>query len=574
MVLFSTINTVWVLVGAALIFFMQAGFCVLEAGLTRAKNAGNIIMKNTLDFVLGTLVYFTIGFGIMFGEDLGGFIGKPHFFAKGIDGAESTVAPTVNLIFQTVFCATSATIVSGAMAERTKFSSYLIYTVCISLFIYPVTGHWIWGGGWLSKLGFIDLAGSTAVHMVGGICAFVGAKMLGPRIGKYDENGNPVAIPGHNLTIAALGVFILWFCWFGFNGTSLTNIEAGDAALKSAGNIFVTTNLSAVTGTVVVMIITWVKYKKPDVSMTLNGSLAGLVAVTAGCQVVTPLGAVLIGAIAGFVVFYGILFIEKVLKVDDPVGAVGVHCLCGSTGSILVGFLACYGDHKGLFYAKFGAEGWRTLGVQCLGVLTVAAYTAVMITLVFFLIKKFHGLRVSEEEEVVGLDIMEHNLQSSYADFMPVTPTTEKQVLTVSQAIPTTTIKYHDADTAELKKVVVVTKRDRFEALQNAFNAIGVTGMTVTNVMGYGVQKGNAAEYYRGAKVNVNLLPQVKVEVVISKIPVDVLVDTAKKAIYTGKAGDGKIFVYDVDQVVRIRTGEEGFDALQDDKELPVDQVK
>lgn len=570
---YSVTNTIWMLVGAALIFFMQAGFCVLEAGLTRAKNAGNIIMKNTLDFVLGTLVYFLLGFGIMFGEDLGGFIGKPTFFAKGIDGAEGSVPNTVNLIFQTVFCATSATIVSGAMAERTKFSSYLIYTVCISLFIYPVTGHWIWGGGWLSKLGFIDLAGSTAVHMVGGICAFVGAKMLGPRIGKYDENGNPVAIPGHNLTIAALGVFILWFCWFGFNGTSLTNISESDAAMKAAGNIFVTTNLSAVTGTVVVMAITWIKYKKPDVSMTLNGSLAGLVAVTAGCQVVTPLGAIVIGAVAGFVVFYGILFIEKVLKVDDPVGAVGVHCCCGATGTILTGLLACYGT-KGLFYSKFSAEGWKVFGVQCLGVISVAAYTAVMITLVFFLIKKFHGLRVSEEEEIVGLDIMEHNLQSSYADFMPLTPATEKQVLAASQAIPTTTIKYHDETTAELKKVVIVTKRDRFEALQNSMNAIGVTGMTVTNVMGYGVQKGNAAEYYRGAKVKVNLLPQVKVEIVVSKIPVDVIVDTAKKAIYTGKAGDGKIFVYDVDQVVRIRTGEEGFDALQDDKDIVTPKVE
>ena len=566
MVLFSSINTIWVLVGAALIFFMQAGFCAVEAGLTRAKNAGNIIMKNLMDFVLGTLVYFFIGFGIMFGEDLGGFIGKPHFFAKDLAGAEGSVAPMVNLIFQTVFCATSATIVSGAMAERTKFSSYLMYTICISLFIYPVTGHWVWGGGWLQELGFIDLAGSTAVHMVGGICALVGAKILGPRIGKYDENGNPVAIPGHNLTIAALGVFILWFCWFGFNGASLTSIDGDDLALSQVGNIFVTTNIAAAAGALIVMIISWIKFKKPDVSMTLNGALAGLVAVTAGCQVVTPIGSLFIGLIAGLVVFFGVIFVEKVLKVDDPVGAVGVHCFCGAVGTILTGLFACY-NTKGLFY-DWSLSGLKVFGIQCLGVLTVAAYTADVITIGVLLIKKFHGLRVSEEEETVGLDIMEHGLASSYADFMPLTTSTEKQVLNVSQAIPTTTIHYHDESTAELKKVVIVTKRDRFEALQNAMNALGVTGMTVTNVMGYGVQKGNAAEYYRGALVKVNLLPQVKVEIVVSKIPVDIIVETAKKAIYTGKAGDGKIFVYDVDQVVRIRTGEEGFDALQDDKDV------
>ena len=559
-VLETALNTGWILLGAALVFFMQAGFAMVETGFTRAKNAGNIIMKNLMDFSLGTPIFWLIGFGIMFGGS-GKLIG-------GLDLFTNAGGDWATLIFQTVFCATAATIVSGAMAERTKFSAYCIYSMVISAVIYPISGHWIWGGGWLAQMGFHDFAGSTAVHMVGGVAAFIGAAILGPRIGKYGKDGKPRAIPGHSLTLGALGVFILWFCWFGFNGCSTVALTGG--ADETAARVFVTTNLAAAVATVAVMCITWVRYGKPDVSMTLNGSLAGLVAITAGCDMVTPAGAAAIGIIAGFVVVFGIEFIDKVVKVDDPVGAVGVHGLCGATGTILTGIFAYYNGNEvakeGLIYGG----GFSFLGIQILGVLAVIAWVVVTMTIVFKIIDKTIGLRVSTAEEIMGLDKPEHGLVSAYADFVPATDTVDVPVeapvapAPVTAAVPVTKV-VSEGTTATMHKVVIITRQSRFEALKNAMTSIGVTGMTLTNVAGCGQQKG-AAEYYRGVPVDVMLLPKIKLEIVVSAIPVEKVVETARKALYTGHIGDGKIFVYDVADVVKVRTGERGFDALQDEE--------
>lgn len=550
--MYSSANVIWVLIAAALVFFMQAGFAMVETGFTRAKNAGNIIMKNLMDFSLGTPIFWLIGFGIMFGGSsalIGGFdpMVKGDYSAILPDG----VPLMVFLIFQTVFCATAATIVSGAMAERTKFSSYCLYSMIISGVVYPVSGHWIWGGGWLSQLGFHDFAGSTAVHMVGGVSALIGAKILGPRIGKYDKNGNSKAIPGHSLTLGALGVFILWFCWFGFNGGSTVS-ATGDDVLVAMGNIFVTTNMAAAVASVTVMCMTWIRYGKPDVSMTLNGSLAGLVAITAGCDLVSPLGAALIGIISGFVVVYGIEFVDKKLKIDDPVGAVGVHGLCGAAGTLLTGLFA---TEDGLFYGG----GISFFVTQLIGVVAVIAWVAVTMTLAFTLIKKFVGLRVSREEEIAGLDIEEHGLESAYADFVPtMTMVSKKCSVPVSEAVPVTNIsEYSKTKTSDekLTNVVIITKQSKFDELKQAMNDIGVTGMTVTNVLGCGVQKG-CTEYYRGVPMEMNLLPKIKVEIVVSEVPVETVVETAKKAMYTGNIGDGKIFIYNVENAVKVRTGE------------------
>ena len=549
----SAIDTSWTLLGAALVFFMQAGFAMVETGFTRSKNAGNIIMKNLMDFSLGTPIYWLIGFGIMFGGT-GALIGGFDFMTNGGEGGFTT------LIFQTVFCATAATIVSGAMAERTKFSSYCIYSMVISAVIYPISGHWVWGGGWLAQLGFHDFAGSTAVHMVGGVAALVGAAFLGPRIGKYDKNGKPKAIPGHSLTLGALGVFILWFCWFGFNGASTVAMTNG--AYESAASVYVTTNMAAAVATVTVMCITWIRYGKPDVSMTLNGSLAGLVAITAGCDMVTPLGAAIIGICAGFAVVFGIEFVEKVLKIDDPVGAVGVHGVNGALGTLLTGLLA---KDQGLFYG----HGAHFFLVQLLGVVCVIAWVAVTMTIVFFIIKHTIGLRVSEEEEIRGLDVMEHGLTSAYADFMSI-PTVNgfykeaknEQTVPVEQAVPATEVPSTDADGHKLSKVVVICRQSRLEVLRDALEEIGVAGLTVTNVLGCGVEKG-ATEYYRGVAVSTSLRPKTKVEMVVSKVPVEQVVDTCRKVLYTGHIGDGKIFIYDVQNVIKVRTGAVGYDALQ-----------
>lgn len=556
--MYSSVDTIWILLGAVLVFFMQAGFAMVETGFTRAKNAGNIIMKNLMDFALGTIVFWVIGFGIMFAGD-GPLIGGLDFFVQG--DYSSTFPSSAFLIFQTVFCATAATIVSGAMAERTKFSAYCIYSVLISLIVYPVSGHWIWGGGWLSTMGFHDFAGSTAVHMVGGIAALIGAWMLGPRIGKYDKDGKPKAILGHSLTLGALGVFILWFCWFGFNGCSTVSMS-GDDSMISASNIFVTTNLAAASAATVTMFITWIRYKKPDVSMTLNGALAGLVAITAGCDMVDPFGAAIIGVIAAFVIVFGVEFVDKKLRVDDPVGAVGVHGMCGMVGTLCVGLFATDG---GVFYGG----GFDFFITQLIGVAAVAAWVIVTMLIIFTIIKKTIGLRVSPEEEIAGLDMEEHGLATSYADFMPTNG------LSTAPAMPT--VKMKETSTAAVKttattagnkekltKLVIITNQNKFEMLKNALNDIGITGMTFSQVLGYGVQKGHTT-YYRGVEMDATLLPKVKVEIVVCAIPVQVVVDTVKSILYTGNAGDGKIFIYDVENVVRISTGEESLAALNDD---------
>ena len=565
---YSSVNTIWVLLGAALVFFMQAGFSMCEAGFTRAKNTGNILMKNLMDFCIGTPAFWLVGFGLMFGSG-SAVIGK---FDPLIQGDYSHVLPAgvplwAYAIFQTVFCATAATIVSGAMAERTKFSAYCIYSAAISLLIYPISGHWIWGGGWLSQMGFHDFAGSTAVHMVGGVCALIGAKILGPRIGKYDKDGKPRAILGHNLTFAALGVFILWFCWFGFNGASTVGMDS-DALVESAGLVFFNTNLAAAVACCITLIITWIRYKKPDVSMTYNAALAGLVGITAGCDAVNPVGAAVIGAVCGTLVVFSVEFFDKIAKIDDPVGAVSVHCVCGAMGTILTGLFATgVSTEKGLFYGG----GFHFLGVQVLGVFSVAAYVAVVITIVFLAIKHTIGLRASAEDELAGLDISEHGLLTAYAGFamLPDTTVSDEDTVAVigdtpvAEAIPVKKVPSFEEGAPKFTKVEIICKESRFEALKNAMMKIGITGMTVSHVLGCGIQKGKP-EYYRGVQVEANLLPKVQVEIVVSKVPVRTVIETAKKVLYTGHIGDGKIFVYDVENVVKVRTGEEGYEALQD----------
>ena len=565
---------VWFLIGAALVFWMQAGFAMVEAGFTRAKNTGNIIMKNLMDFCIGTCTFILIGFSLLLGEDLLGFIGKPGFdiFTSYADFDWS------NFVFNLVFCATTATIVSGAMAERTKFLSYCVYSGIISGLIYPIEAHWIWGGGWLAQMGFHDFAGSCAIHMVGGISALIGAKILGPRIGKFtkDKQGNITkvnAFPGHNLTIGALGVFILWLGWYGFNGAACTSVE-------QLGSVFVTTTIAPAIATVVCMIFTWIRYGKPDISMCLNASLAGLVAITAPCDVTDAFGAIIIGAVAGVLVVFGVWFLDYKLHIDDPVGAVAVHCLNGIWGTVAVGLFATTsapGNDTlvGLFYGG----GFSLLGIQLLGMFAVIGWTAVTITITFFAIKAIFGLRVSEEEEIVGLDIKEHGLPSAYAGFsmMDISNT---MIMEENENTQLGTDNYDEASEAQknaavkvakapldaatgIYKVVIIAKLSRYDVLRKAMNDIGVTGMTVTQVMGCGIQKG-AGEKYRGAEVDATLLPKVKVEVVVANIPVENVIETAKKVLYTGHIGDGKIFVYNVDKVVKIRTGEEDFSALAD----------
>ena len=568
--MYSSVNTIWVLFGTALVFFMQAGFSLCEAGFIRAKNTGNILMKNLMDFCIGTPAFWLVGFRLMFGKG-SGIIGS---FDPLIRGEYSQALPSgvplwAFAIFQTVFCATSATIVSGAMAERTKFSAYCIYSAAISLLIYPVSGHWIWGGGWLSQMGFHDFAGSTAVHMVGGICAMIGAKILGPRIGKYDKNGKPQAILGHNLTFAALGVFILWFCWFGFNGASTVGMDS-DALIETAGRVFFNTNLAAAVACCAALIFTWIRYKKPDVSMTYNAALAGLVGVTAGCDAVDAVGAAVIGVVCGILIVLAIEFFDKIAKIDDPVGAVSVHCVCGAAGTVLTGLFAT-GEttEAGLFYGG----GAHFLGIQVLGVLAVAAYVAVVITIVFLAIKHTIGLRVKPEEELAGLDVSEHGLFTAYAGFSMLPDTIAEDVDTntvfamgdvpEAEAVPVKTVPAFEEGTPKFTKVEIVCKESKLEALKAAMMNLGITGMTVSHVLGCGVQKGKP-EYYRGVQIEANLLPKIQVEIVVSKVPVRSVIETAKKVLYTGHIGDGKIFVYDVENVVKIRTGEEGFDALQD----------
>ncbi len=562
---------VWFLIGAALVFFMQAGFAMVETGFTRAKNAGNIIMKNLMDFCIGTVVFVLLGFSLMMAEDyVFGFIGVPNLKIFTDFGGFLKDGNAPSFVFNLVFCATAATIVSGAMAERTKFLSYCIYSGVISLFVYPIEAGWIWNsGGWLVKLGFHDFAGSAAIHSVGGITALIGAIMVGPRLGKYiKDNAGKVkkvnAIQGHSITLGALGCFILWFGWYGFNGAAAWDQE-------SLASIFVTTTVAPAVATCVTMVFTWIKNGKPDVSMCINASLAGLVGVTAGCDAVNAAGAAVIGAVSGFLVVLVVELLDIKLHVDDPVGAVGVHLANGIWGTIAVGLLAdpnAPAGLSGLFYT--GSV--KLLGVQTLGIVAVLGWTAALMTLTFFILKKTVGLRVSPDEEVRGLDRTEHGLPSAYADFVPAVESIDYGYpgavavsgdAPVSEAVPVKKVPAIDDGSPKFTKVEIICKEPRFEALKNAMMDIGITGMTVSHVLGCGLQKGQP-EYYRGVQVEANLLPKIQVDIVVSKVPVRSVIETAKKVLYTGHIGDGKIFVYDVENVVKVRTGEEGYDALQD----------
>ena len=563
---------VWFLIGAALVFWMQAGFAMVEAGFTRAKNTGNIIMKNLMDFCIGTVTFILIGFGLLMGEDLVGLIGKPGFdlFTSYSSFNFSS------FVFNLVFCATTATIVSGAMAERTKFLSYCVYSGVISAVIYPIESHWIWGGGWLSQLGFHDFAGSCAIHMVGGISALIGAKILGARIGKFkkDKNGNVKvgAFPGHNIALGALGVFILWLGWYGFNGAAATSVE-------QLGSVFLTTTVSPAIATVVCMIFTWIKYGKPDVSMCLNASLAGLVAITAGCDVTDAFGAIAIGTVSGLLVCFGVWLLDYKLHIDDPVGAVAVHMMNGIWGTLAVGLFATDSAPgysianasgktlTGLFYGG----GFELMGLQLLGFGSVAAWTVITMTCVFLAIKAIFGLRVSREEEMLGLDVTEHGMPSAYAGFSMVpeyieegapAPVLVSGETPVAEAVTVKKMPAFDDGKPKISKIQIVCKEARLEALKEAMMAIGITGMTVTHVLGCGTQKGKP-EYYRGVQIEANLLPKVQVDIVVCTVPVGRVIEAAKKTLYTGHIGDGKIFVYDVEEVVKVRTGQTGIDAMQ-----------
>ena len=563
---------VWFLIGAALVFFMQAGFAMVETGFTRAKNAGNIIMKNLMDFCIGTVTFILIGFGLLLGEDLLGFIGKPGFdIFTSYEGFDWS-----NFVFNLVFCATTATIVSGAMAERTKFLSYCVYSAVISGLIYPIEAHWIWGGGWLAQLGFHDFAGSCAIHMVGGISALIGAKILGPRIGKFAKTKSGEvkvnAIPGHNLTLGALGCFILWFGWYGFNGAACTSVE-------QLGSVFLTTTVAPAIATVTCMIFTWIKYGKPDISMCLNASLAGLVGVTAPCDVVDCFGAAMIGIVSGLLVCFGVWLLDYKLHIDDPVGAVAVHMMNGIWGTIAVGLFATTSvpgndTYNGLFYGG----GFSLLGLQLLGAASVAAWTTVTMVIVFFLIKKIFGLRVSVQEETLGLDVTEHGLVSSYADFAPSINDISMQGYTKDDAQSVVKVSIDEAveiknyttpsidGKPKMTKVVAIFKQQKLQEFIQAMEAINITGITITNVLGCGMQKGQL-KYYRGAPIEINLLPKMKAEIAVCAVPVEKVVAAAKAALYTGNFGDGKLFIYDIENVIKVRTGEEGYDALQDSEE-------
>ncbi|MCR5587923.1 MAG: ammonium transporter [Lachnospiraceae bacterium] len=565
---------VWFLIGAALVFWMQAGFAMVESGFTRAKNAGNIIMKNLMDFCIGCAMFILIGFSLLLGEDWLGFIGKPGFdiFTNYAEFDWS------NFVFNLVFCATTATIVSGAMAERTKFLSYCVYSAIISGLIYPIEAHWTWGGGWLAEMGFHDFAGSNCIHMVGGICALIGAIMVGPRIGKFvkDKAGKVTkvnAFPGHNLPIGALGVFILWLGWYGFNGAACTSVE-------QLGSVFVTTTIAPSIATVVCMIYTWIRYGKPDVSMCLNASLAGLVAITAPCDTTDALGAVIIGFVAGLLVIFGVWLLDNVLRIDDPVGAVAVHMLNGIWGTLAVGLFSTASAPGNEIVGLFYGGGFKQLGIQCIGMLATAGWTAVTIIITFGVIKAVLGLRVSEEEEIEGLDSTEHGLVSAYSGF-GIMDVSNTLIMDVNENTHLGVSEYEDASEAMrnasvqvvqapemvpasgMHKVVIITKLSRYDKIKRALNELGVTGMTVTQVTGCGIQKG-AGKKYRGVEMDATLLPKIKLEIVVSEIPVDKVIDVAKKTLYTGKIGDGKIFVYAVDRVVKVRTGEENFEALMD----------
>lgn len=547
----SSIDTIWLMLCAVLVFFMQAGFAMLETGFTRLKNAGNIIMKNIMDFAIGSICFWILGYSLMYGDIINGIVGTPSLFFAG--NAPSNVPSVAFLVWQIFFCATSATITSGAMAERTKFIAYVLYSVAITAVVYPLIGSWIWNdNGWLAQLGFHDFAGSTVVHTVGGISALIGAKMLGPRIGKYHK-GKSRAIAGQNITIAALGVFVLWIGWYGFNAGSTLGASS-DEQLATIATIFLNTTICPAASAVVAMAITWKRYSKSDITMTLNAIIAGLVAITAGCDQINPIGALCIGALTGYIMVFAIEFLDEKLHIDDPVGAVAVHGISGIVGTVLVGAFSV--TQGFLFTGEF-----YFFGVQILGSITVVLATAVFMSLVFLLISKTVGLRVDAKDEVRGLDQSEHGLAPVLIDLaandigvgLP-------KMMEISKDTELDASAYK-AD-GKIRKVVIVMSPSKFTLLREAVDNIDITGMTVTQVSGCGIQKGKT-EYYRGTENVSHLLPKVKVEIVISTVPLGLLIDTIKKTLYTGNIGDGKIFVYEVENVIKVRTNEEGKMALE-----------
>ncbi len=582
---FSLIDTLWVFLAAILVFFMNLGFASVEAGFARSKNTVNILSKNFIVFAVSSLGFMLLGWGLMFGGD-NPIIGTEHLFILGgqdlsyYDGTLTSSVPFWGkFFFQLVFCGTAATIVSGAVAERVKYVSFIIFSFVLTLVIYPIVGHWVWGGGWLADLGFKDFAGDTVVHSLGGWSALAGALILGPRIGKYDRNGKPKAIPGHSMSLAVIGLFVLWLGWFGFNPGSTMSFQNPSDVF----HILLTTNTSAIAAVLTSTITSWIVMKKPDLGMTINGCLAGLVGITGGCAYVTIEASLLIGALSGILVVFAVKFFDKI-KVDDPVGATSVHLGCGVFGTLCVGLFAKEGvtnlsTENGLFYGG----GWNLLGVQVLGVLAVGAFAFVASGLVWLVLKKTIGIRVSREEELQGLDIGEHG-NIAYPDFAPVTDTLEQDEMATAgpktfpvpasaavgqvnleKAVP---VEHHETDGAKITKVTILTNQNKFSPLQEALDKLGVTGITVTNVFGYGVQKGHTL-YFRGSPVTSRLLPKVKIDIVVCKVPVDTLVKTVQETLYTGNVGDGKVFIYDVEDVIKIRTGEHGYDALQD--EMPGD---
>ncbi len=569
------VDTLWVFLAAILVFFMNLGFASVEAGFARAKNTVNILSKNFIVFAVSSLGFLLLGWGLMFGGDHP-LVGTEHLWILGnadLSVYDNTLTANVpfwgKFFFQLVFCGTAATIVSGAVAERIKYISFIIFSFVLTLFIYPVVGHWVWGGGWLSDLGFMDFAGDTAVHSVGGWAALSGALILGPRIGKYDKNGKPRAIPGHNMSLVVIGLFILWLGWFGFNPGSTMSFQNPSDVM----HILMTTNTSAIAAVLTSTITAWIFLGKPDLGMTVNGCLAGLVGITGGCAYVSIEISLLIGALAGVLVVFAVMFFDRV-GIDDPVGATSVHLGCGVFGTICVGLFAQEGvtsmsDTNGLFYGG----GFRLLGVELLGIVAVGAFVFVASSIVWLVLKKTVGIRVSAEEEIAGLDIGEHG-NHAYPDFVPAVESLDygdRDIVAVAgetpvaEAIPVKKIPAFDEGTPKFTKIEIICKENRLEPLKNAMTDLGITGMTVSHVLGCGVQKGKP-EYYRGVPVEANLLPKVQVDIVVSKVPVRSVIETAKRVLYTGHIGDGKIFVYDVENVVKVRTGEEGYDALQDDE--------
>ena len=608
-------NYTWVMITGFMVFFFQCGFAMVETGFCRGKNAAHTMTMNFMVFLVGAVGYFLVGFALQYGGSggapglgtggsvlnamlsipgLGGILGYKGFLLSGTYDAGVYAL----FFFQMVFMDTTVTIPTGAMAERVKYSAVVISSFFISMFLYPLFGNWVWGGGWLATLGqnfglghgVVDFAGSGVVHTMGGMIALSGAVVIGPRIGKFKKDGSSRAFPGHNIPMAIIGTIILFFCWFSFNAGSTLN--ASDFRLSVVAT---NTMIAGAIGGMAAMFYMWIRYGKPDPSMTANGTLAGLVAITAPCAFVNGISAFIIGLIAGLLVCFSVQFVERKLKLDDPVGAISVHCVNGLWGIISLGLFADgkYGDGfngisggvTGLFFGDASQ-----FAAQMIAVAVLFVWGFGVSFLFFKLLDKVWGIRVKPEDELEGLDIPEMGVLAypdsqmvrSELDYDSADNAEVKQIArfkrgkdlpyppeapTVEQAVPVELVTKPSVSVGsdvKITKIDIIMKQNRFEALKSAMNEIGVTGMTVTQVLGCGVQKGKP-EYYRGVEMEVNLLPKVEVEIVVSKVPVRTVIETVKKVLYTGHIGDGKIFVYDVENVVRVRTGKEGYDALQDE---------